>query len=843
MKNNSIIRALIIPALLLSGLLSAQAGEHVLKDSEKASIASDSKALFDVVISKSATEEVRKSAERLTQILDKMSGAKFTLTEGDGKKGIAVGTINDFPEIPFKPLFNVKDPGESQGYEIKSHPDGIYIIGATPQAAEYAVSNFLYRLGYRNFFPTERWQIIPEKKTLEFSGYIRETPDYFTRVIFPGYGLWNEFGDSTKKWLADNRGNGFQIFTGHVYESIIRNRKKDFTDHPEYAALVNGERKLLKFCVSNPGLQQLVVDYAMKYFEKNPERDSISMEPSDGGGWCECVECKKMGTPSTRAIFLANTVADAIATKYPEKSVCLYAYNQHSQPPEIDVKPNVLVSIATAFIKGGLTFKEVVAGWQAKKAAIGIREYYDVYLWSSSLPGSSRGSNLAYLKRTIPEFYDMGSRHMTAEASDDWGPDGLGYYLAKRMLWNTKEKDNTESIINDFLDKCFGPAAKEMKEFYKLLDGSTHKHLTPDQIGRMYRLIKAAQKQAAGNQDILKRLDDLALYTHYCELYMAFRQAGKEEKEQAFDKMMEFTASIKNSRMVHSRALFREQKRISGKDSENAEEEWKKITPFPQEQIGKLIDDGIEKNKLIDFDIISFSDELVPAFPSDENIQGSYSLIRRGTVTYYTWADDKLQPWELTITGGIIKHYRDRGNVKCDLWKIGGASETGELETLVQSDRSVPPDGNTYQVKLTPKQKGLHKIVINDSGDMTKVEWPLKYRMSIYTDALKPPSISGNFYFYVPKGTKVIGLFSTTPRGTIINPDGKEIQKLGLADSGYISVPVPEGTDGKVWQLKNIKGEIALLTVPPYLSLTPSGLLLPQEVVTKDQVQETKNSL
>ena len=38
------------------------------------------------------------------------------------------------------------------------------------------------------------------------------------------------------------------------------------------------------------GLRQLVVNHAVEQFRKDPDRDSISMDPSDGDGWCEGVD-------------------------------------------------------------------------------------------------------------------------------------------------------------------------------------------------------------------------------------------------------------------------------------------------------------------------------------------------------------------------------------------------------------------------------------------------------------------------------------------------------------------------------------------------------------------------
>src|SRR5690606_35169632 len=106
--------------------------------------------------------------------------------------------------------------------------------------------------------------------------------------------------------------------TGHAYGGIMSARKAEFAAHPEYKGLINGERKSSKFCISNPGLRQIVADYALEYFEKRPEATMISMDPTDGGGWCECEQCAKIGngSPSDRAVFLANTVAEAINQKF-----------------------------------------------------------------------------------------------------------------------------------------------------------------------------------------------------------------------------------------------------------------------------------------------------------------------------------------------------------------------------------------------------------------------------------------------------------------------------------------------------------------------------------------------
>jgi Domain of unknown function (DUF4838) len=808
------------------------AGEHLTEKSKNAVIASDGKALLPIIISPKATPEVRKSAEDLARYLGRMSGGKFAIKTGDGKTGIAVGTIKNFPEIPFKPHFDAMHPGERQGYEIKSHAKGIYIIGATPQAVDYAIYDLLRRLGYRHYFPMKKWEIIPLKNQLELSAHIREIPDYYTRRIWPGYGYWRVFRASAAQWNRANSAKGYHMNTGHAYDRIIRRNKAAFKAHPEYYGLLKGERKSSKFCISNPGLRKLVSDYAINAFQTKKTTDSISMDPSDGGNWCECAACVKLGTPSDRALFLANTVAEAVNKKYSEKRVGMYAYNQHSPPPSINVHPNVVINIATGFIRGGYSLDELISGWSKKKATIGIREYYDVYIWTYNAPGKAKGGNLNYLKNSITDFYRKGARYMTSEAGDNWGPNGLGYYLAQRMLWNIQNSRKIDALTKDFIQNCFGPAAGTMKKFYNLLDGSNQQALCANLLGRMYRLLAQARKEASEKPAIISRLDDLVIYTRYCELLMVYLQNTR--KPEVLENLLRFTARSKDSRMVHSHAAFRRLNKKLPKKTKPID--WKKSKPFTPEEINKFVTNGIAANKLLDFTPVGFDNELLPVMTfMKQSVSGKRTARRRGVVTYYTWADKNPQPIKLSVTGGMIKHYRDRGNVKIKLYKLGGASDTGTKESLIQTDASVPPDGKLRSVTLVPKQSGLHKIVISDGNDMTLVGWEKGTPITFRSDGTRQPKISGSFYFYVPKGTTKLGFYCNMGRGYIVSPDGKRMFKFKRT-SGFRSLGIPAGMDGKVWKLQRISGQIGLMTVPPFLAVEPAGLLLPEDVVKKDNL-------
>jgi len=168
-------------------------------------------------------------------------------------------------------------------------------------------------------------------------------------------------------------------------------------------------------------------------------------------------------------------------------------------------------------------------GWSDKGATLGIREYYSVNTWDRDMPADARGGNLAYLKRTIPHFNDKGAHFLSAESSDNWGPNGLGYYLAARMLWDVREAARTDELVEDFLTRAFGPVKEPMREFYRQLDGSQPHLVATDQLGRMFRALDEARRMA-NTPEVRARLDDLVLYARYVDLFRQYAQAKGEAR-------------------------------------------------------------------------------------------------------------------------------------------------------------------------------------------------------------------------------------------------------------------------------------------------------------------------
>jgi hypothetical protein len=339
---------------------------------------------------------VHDSARTLASYLGRIGSAEFAIENGDGARGIAVGVASDFPELQLAEELKDASPAGQEKYLLRSHASGVYVVGATDLAVRHATWDLLYRLGHRQFFPGETWEVVPKLDTITISVDTVQKPAYVTRMIWANYGTWDYNVEPNKLWQARNRApGGFVLKTGHAYDAIINKNKAEFEKHPEYRGLVKGERKRTKLCISNPGLRQLVVDYAIRQLEENPQNDSVSVDPSDGGGWCECEPCAAIGTPSDRALLLANTVAETVEQKFPDKYVGMYAYNFHAAPPtKVTAHPKVIVCVATAFLRGQ-TVEGLIEGWRAKGIKqFGIREYFSINTWDRDLPGRARAGAL-----------------------------------------------------------------------------------------------------------------------------------------------------------------------------------------------------------------------------------------------------------------------------------------------------------------------------------------------------------------------------------------------------------------------------------------------------------------
>jgi len=579
-------------------------------------IARNGESALTIVVSEGASPASLRTAQMLKDVLGQMSGAAFHIEHGDGQTGIAVGTADEFPMLrgdaglQLGERFAATDLATRQGYVLHSHARGVHVIGASVMGVVYGGWDLLHRLGYRYFGANDVWEIVPKRADLTITVDTFEKPDFISRHIA---------GTVTQDWNERNRtavGYSWRVpmkpylpeywqkplvQNSHNWGAIVQFAQDKFEKHPEYFGLVevkvdpnvtalkdvpdpagnprqNGndaanialeaydssgeqhpktelKRVSSKLCVSNPRVRELAGLYAIDYFQKNPDAPSVSMEPTDGSGWCICKGCQAVGPPSERVMLIANAVAESLEEKYPGKYVGILAYHLHANAPSRKAHPRVCVNLATA-LSGRKSLEDRLTEWSAVCQNLGVYDYLSVMEWHLGMPAKSRVAHLDYLKEKYPWFHSRNVRFLTGQTTGGaWGAQNLGLYVLGRILWDVDEAKNVDAIVYDFLTSAFGDAAEPMRKYYETIDTSQQKSGTDafflDRAEHMYAALRTA-KRATDDPAVHRRLNQLILYTRYVELFGREVQARKtKDRFVALTRFVRFAHRIEDAQMVN----------------------------------------------------------------------------------------------------------------------------------------------------------------------------------------------------------------------------------------------------------------------------------------------------
>ncbi len=798
---------------------------------EECLIAEGGKARLGVIVAPTAAPQTRQAAEDLAAMLGAISGAKIPLSEGTEAtpEGVWVGTAEDFPDLSH-PLIRKGDHSDREAFWIHSDANRVRLIGWTPLGVQNGVWALLHDLGVRQFFPGKTWEIIPHAERLAVKISRQDRPDYFTRRMVLMVGKYAEGTADFQEWQKRNLAvSGFDMAVGHSYGRIVKRNEEEFRAHPEYLVDPDTRRDKMKFRIDNPALRSLVVRDAMRQIHDKPELDCIALDPSDGGGW---PEDSPLGSVSNQVVTLANSVARGLREKYPAKRVTFYAYHQHSPPPTVEVEPEVIVNVATAFMTDGWTVQRLLRGWRERGAVMGIRDYLSVSSWDNLLPGRSRAADLNYLKANFPAWHQDGARYYETEAHDSWGPCGLGYYLAHRLLWNVHGADQLDEWVDDFLEKSFGSAKAPMKRFFESFDGRKPPLFSEHLLGKMYRQLKTAL-EATEEPDVRKRIEDYIKYVRYTELYRAYELAEASQRQATFEACVKFAWRIRESRMVAPGTLnYRESRRHRKTIKEVT------ITPLREADrekaidVAEILENGIRNNRVLEFESVAYGAEWAPpetllvgsAASSSESIQ------LRGENELVVYLDKSQPTLKLTVTGGLIRTQGvnvHRGPVRLSLIPLAHPLHEAVAEA------EIPADLQSHVVELSSEYSGTHRLLINDGNDLTELSWEKGAHVGIPSGGEKKVALYSqtpySLFFPVPKGTRKVVGYADSSRGWVEFPDGRKAFDFRKANAReYFSVDVPPGMDGKLWRLVEVTGERLLLTTPPMLFRSAEEQLAPE---------------
>ncbi len=442
---------------------------------------------------------------------------------------------------------------KAASFAIIPQKERLFIIGHDRVGTLYGVYHFLEMLGVRWYDPAENGTIIPQYAKLQFPAkMVTEQPGYFTR----GFWAWEDRGNKDfYLWMARNRMNfwtiaepdraflkklGIQLTVGgHLhfdrflnpdstfpfndprfkgdenfpddpYASDSKEYQGDtnqdgrltyFEAHPEWYGLVKGKRRTFKgdfgtnICTSNHDVVSELCRKLVDELATGEWRDANTLNfwPIDGGDWCECENCQKLGTPTDRLLLLVHQVRSAIAEAMQSGKlnrnvqVIFPIYHETLVPPTRPLPDNFDYSncIGTIFpirrcyvhvlddstcteYNTGI-WKEFLAWVKTEpryyKGEFFMGEYYNVSA-IKSLP-------VLYTKimaHDIPLYYDYGVRHChyMHVYTRLWGMKRINNYLFAKLLWNPQA--DVKEIMAEYYDLFYGTAAQQMAHLYDRLE-------------------------------------------------------------------------------------------------------------------------------------------------------------------------------------------------------------------------------------------------------------------------------------------------------------------------------------------------------------------------------------
>ena len=807
-------------------------------------IAKGGRPMQPVTISVKASAPTRAVAGELAGYLKRITGASFEVRTGDGSSGIVLGTLTDFPTPALNPALAIRNGFDGkEAYAIRTQPKRLLLLAATDKGVPHVAFRFLEDLGCRWFFPHPAWEVVPTIPTLKFGRDITDRPTILSRSI------WFEAGSGGDQQNADyvnwKRHNGqaesFVSNAGHNMDVVTHLHQAEFDKHPEYFALRKQADGTFKrdlwsgqLELSNPAVRKMIVDYAVDYFKQNPVADMVSLEPADTTAHSESPESLALGSVSDNVFGMANEAAKALQAAYPgqNKLVGVLSYNAHWDPPSFPLEPNVHVQLS-GLGQGKYTGPERDALWPQRSHNLGFYEYFSVWLWSyDHLPGSWT-NGVHGLQKGIQDRVARGATAVSAESTSSWGPNGRGYYVTNKLLWNPDADVN--ALVADFYEKAFGPGAPAMKRYYERLDPDGRLFMSGHLLGLSFQDVNEASLAAKGRPDVQARLDQIKLYLRYVQLDWMRNHEGLPEDQKAAN----WTAIMTNLYRSRPYALtswemIRQQwggNKYPGRD----QADWMVDKPYTHAEIEADFQDGLKhfaaKIRMIGPQL-TFSTDLVPVRWPQASPTGIESRqYYQGPLRYLLYSLHG-EPLVFTTEAG-------------DAW--GGINRFTVTDARgVEIAKGQPKNKETTPHSITVPGPGLYTLDYNDGGSYWNMTVPAGAVATIplgQTSDYRNSKVMQDTYFYVPKGTKTIEYYYTRtafhPGGPhqVLDPEGKVRQAVDV-NGDYVTVPVPVGMDGKLWRFHEpVLGLFWFNDVPNYFAASPEALLVPREVALRDALE------
>jgi len=318
-------------------------------------------ATWKIVCDPAATESERYAAAEFQRLFQEMTGAAMPLVETATPDEGAVWIGPDAVARSGQPT-DRRALGE-EALRIRVGPTAVCIDGGRPRGTLYGVYEFFEELCGVRFLTFDDTHFPKDAAT-------RKIP-FGMQVVNPTFAFrWSYYGENSRypDFAARLRVNtvsddpklggrtGFRLVSHNVAYLVPPSQYGK--EHPEYYALVNGQRKLEEhgggpqLCMSNPDLVEVVVHAVLEEIKKNPTDRNINIAQMDNESYCTCPNCAEIDareeSHAGATLAFVNAVAERVEKTHPDVLISTYAYQYTRKPPKT-IKPrhNVMIQLCS----------------------------------------------------------------------------------------------------------------------------------------------------------------------------------------------------------------------------------------------------------------------------------------------------------------------------------------------------------------------------------------------------------------------------------------------------------------------------------------------------------------
>jgi hypothetical protein len=356
------------------------------------------------------------------------------------------------------------------GFIMAAAGEDLILLGAVPAGTGNGVLDIVQdHLGVRWYYPGELWEVVPAANDAEIrlranhgKGVYLENPSYLGRHI---WGAWPD-PEFARRVRATMKGVDLPyVGCTHSISRVVE-PEEYFDSHPEYFALVDGERTADSVCFTHPDMPKLFMAYV--------RAGNSSLGTNDNLACCRCDRCAavdgkateyhEMPTVSESYFQLIREVASRTAGEMPGHQLGLFAYQTTSVPPETvdylgdNVSLILCQDTSQHFDRDyrNLDYRYSKI-WAEKASKIRFYDYYGIGYWMPRYMPTLLVDQLKYCA-------DLGVMGYGTHAGTMPDTSMPMFYLYYRLLWDARLDD--EAALEEMFGDLYGEAARPMRAFY-----------------------------------------------------------------------------------------------------------------------------------------------------------------------------------------------------------------------------------------------------------------------------------------------------------------------------------------------------------------------------------------